>query len=74
MRASRKAYGSNSFFQSYIKVLHHQQDFCVRSKNYKFLSYEVIEAPTVALKQAENFQYAIANINSSYQKLLLLPH
>ena len=29
MRASRKAYGSNSFFQSYIKILYHQQDFCV---------------------------------------------
>ena len=28
MRASRKAYGSNSFFQSYIKILYHQQDFC----------------------------------------------
>ena len=28
MRASRKAYGSNSFFQSYIKILCLQQDFC----------------------------------------------
>ena len=26
--ASRKAYGSNSFFQSYINILYHQQDFC----------------------------------------------
>ena len=25
MRASRKAYGSNSFFESYIKILYHQQ-------------------------------------------------
>ena len=28
MRASRKAYGSNSFFQSYIKIHYHQRDFC----------------------------------------------
>ena len=26
MRASQKVYGSNSFFQSYIKILYHQQD------------------------------------------------
>ena len=26
MRASRKAYGSNSFFQSYNKILYHQQE------------------------------------------------
>ena len=31
MRASRKAYGSNSFFQSYIKIPYHEQDFCVRN-------------------------------------------
>ena len=29
MRASRKVYGSNSFFQSSIKILYHPQDFCV---------------------------------------------
>ena len=28
MRASQKAYGSNSFFESLIKILYHQQDFC----------------------------------------------
>ena len=27
MRASRKAYGLNSFFQSYIKILYHQQGY-----------------------------------------------
>ena len=26
MRASRKVYGSNSFFRSYIKILYHQED------------------------------------------------
>ena len=29
LRASRKAYCKNSFFQSYVKVLHPQQDICL---------------------------------------------
>ena len=28
MKATRKAYCSNSFFQSYMKILYHQQHFC----------------------------------------------
>ena len=38
MRASRKAYGSNSFFQSYIKILYHQQDFYNNFIGQKFLA------------------------------------
>ena len=29
MKVSRKAYGSNSSFQNYIKILYHQRDFCI---------------------------------------------
>ena len=41
MRASRKAYSSNSFFQSYIKILYHQQDFC---EHYSINDFKKIAA------------------------------
>ena len=40
--ASRKAYGSNSFFQSYIKILYHQQDFYIHL--YTFAAWTVNQA------------------------------
>ena len=38
MRASRKAYGSNSFFQRHIKILYHQQIFLANASQVQDLS------------------------------------